>query len=119
LPDRLTLGRQQEMSPQDVLLLILSNEVARRDSLGVTLQVQKARLDPTMVLESWDSTAKVTLDRTLLNELASPRFLDAHAHVAIVCPVGVGRTFLAHVPGHIACRRGASLPSGLMPCSRR
>ena len=109
LPERLTLARQQKMPPHDLLLLILSDEVARRDSLGVSLRVQKARLDPTMVLEAWDSTAKVTLDRTLLNELASLRFLDAHAHVAIVGPVGVGKTFLAHALGHIACRRGASV----------
>ena len=30
-------------------------------------------------------------------------------HVAIVGPVGVGKTFLAHALGHIACRRGASV----------
>ena len=109
LPERLTLARQQKMPPHDLLLLVLSDEVARRDSLGVTLRVQKARLDPAMVLEAWDTSAKVTLDRTLLNELASLRFLDAHAHVAIVGPVGVGKTFLAHALGHIACRRGATV----------
>ena len=109
LPDRLVLARQQKMPHQDFLLLLLSDEVSRRDSLGVTLRAQRARLDPAMQLEAWDPTATVTFDRTLLNELASLRFLDAHAHVAIVGPVGVGKTFLAHALGHIACRRGATV----------
>ena len=109
LPERLVLARQQKMPHQDWLLLILSDEAARRDSLAVTLRVQKAHLDPTMHLEAWDSSAKVTFDRALLNELTSLRFLDSHAHVAIVGPVGVGKTFLAHALGHIACRRGATV----------
>jgi DNA replication protein DnaC len=109
LPDRLVLARQQKMPHQDFLLLLLTDEVSRRDSLGVTLRAQRARLDPAMQLEAWDPTAKVTFDRTLLNELASLRFLDAHAHVAIVGPVGVGKTFLAHALGHMACRRGATV----------
>src|SRR5438128_2938795 len=109
LPDRLVLARQQKMPHQDLLLLVLSDEVSRRESLAVTLRVQRARLDPAMRLEAWDATAKVTVDRALLNELTSLRFLDTHAHVAIVGPVGVGKTFLAHALGHIACRRGASV----------
>jgi DNA replication protein DnaC len=60
-------------------------------------------------LDAWDPTAKLTFDRALLNELTTLRFLDAHAHVAIVGPVGVGKTFLAHALGHIACRRGRSV----------
>jgi len=109
LPDRLVLARQQKMPHQDFLLLVLADEVSRRDSLGLTLRAQRARLDPAMHLEAWDPTAHVTFDRTLLNELASLRFLDAHAHVAIVGPVGVGKTFLAHALGHMACRRGATV----------
>lgn len=109
LPERLVLARQQKMPHQDWLLLLLSDEVARRNSLAVSLRAQRAHLDPTMHLEAWDPTAKVTFDRALLNELVSLRFLDAHAHVAIVGPVGVGKTFLAHALGHIACRRGASV----------
>src|SRR5216117_1848791 len=112
LPERLVLARQQKLPHQDWLLLILSDEVTRRDSLSVTLRVQKAHLDATMHLEAWDPTAKVTFDRALLNELTSLRFLDSHAHVAIVGPVGVGKTFLAHALGHIACRRGASVLAG-------
>lgn len=109
LPERLTLARQQKIPHQDFLLQVLSDEVARRESLAITLRVQKARLDPTMRLENWDTTAQVTFDRALLNELATLRFLDAHAHVTIVGPVGVGKTFLAHALGHVACRRGAAV----------
>lgn len=109
LPERATLARQQKMPHQDFLLLLLSDEVSRRDSQAATLRAQRARLDPGMQLEHWDPSSKVTYDRTLFNELTSLRFLEAHAHAAIVGPVGVGKTFLAHALGHIACRRGHSV----------
>jgi DNA replication protein DnaC len=109
LPERVTLARQQKIPPSDFLLLVLSDEVSRRDSQAATLRAQRAQLDPAMQLEAWDPTAQVTFDQQLLNELVTLRFLEAHAHVAIVGPVGVGKTFLAQALGHIACRRGHSV----------
>lgn len=109
LPERLVLARQQKMPHQDFLLLALADEVSRRESQAAVSRAQKARLEPTMQIEAWDDTAKVRFDRTLLNELVSLRFLDAHQHVTIVGPVGVGKTFLAQALGHVACRRGASV----------
>jgi DNA replication protein DnaC len=109
LPERFVLARQQKMPHQDFLILVLGDEASRRDSQAVTLRAQRARLDPAMQLEAWDPTAKVTYDQQLLNELTSLRFLEARHHVAIVGPVGVGKTFLAHALGHIACRRTTSV----------
>lgn len=109
LPERITLARQQTMTHQDFLLVVLSDEVTRRDTAAVSIRAAQAHLDPTMTLEQWDASAKVTYDRALWNELASLRFVDAHAHVAMVGPVGVGKTFLAHTLGWIACRKGASV----------
>jgi hypothetical protein len=43
LPDRLALARQQKMAHQDFLLLLLSDEVSRRDSASVTLRAPLAR----------------------------------------------------------------------------
>jgi DNA replication protein DnaC len=106
LPERLVLARQQKMPHQDFLLLALSDEASRRDSQAAALRAAKANLDPEMQLELWDATAKVRYDQSLLNELVSLRFLEAGAHVAIIGPVGVGKTFLAHALGHVACRRG-------------
>jgi DNA replication protein DnaC len=109
LAERLVLARQQNMPHQDFLLLVLSDEVSRRDSHSAALRAQRARLDPTMQLEAWDSSARVHFDRALLNELVSLRFLEARAHVTIVGPTGVGKTFIAHALGHIACRRRFSV----------
>lgn len=106
LPERLTLARQQKMTHQDFLVLLMGDEVSRRDSRATLVRAQRAHLDPAMQLEGWDPTARVTYDHELMNELASLRFLEARAHVAIVGPVGVGKTFLAHALGHIACRQG-------------
>jgi DNA replication protein DnaC len=109
LPDRLVLARQQKMPHQDLLLLVLSDEASRRDGLAATLRAQRGHLDPEMQLERWDATAQVTFDKAMLNEIVSLRFIETHAHVAIVGPVGVGKTFLAHALGHAACRRGHSV----------
>ena len=108
LPERIALARQQKMPHADFLLLVLADEVSRRDSQATLTRAQRARLDPASQFEAWDPSARVTYDHALLNELVSLRFLDAHAHVAIVGHVGVGKTFIAHALGHVACRRGAS-----------
>jgi DNA replication protein DnaC len=109
LSERLALARSQKMPHQDFLLLVLADEAARRDSQSTTLRAQRARLDPAMQFEAWDATAKVTFDRVLFNELVSLRFLDARAHVTLVGPVGVGKTFIAHALGHVACRQRRSV----------
>jgi DNA replication protein DnaC len=109
LPERLTVARTQQMPHQDLLLLALQDEAQRRDGQAATFRAQRAHLDPVMQLEAWDESAKVTFDRAMLNEAVSLRFIEAHAHIAIVGPVGVGKTFIAHAIGHVACRRGYSV----------
>ena len=109
LPERLAVARQQKMPHQDFFQLVLADEASRRDGLASTLRAQRGHLDPEMQLERWDGTAKVTFDKALWNEIVSLRFIETHAHVAIVGPVGVGKTFLAHALGHAACRRGNSV----------
>ncbi|MCI0574123.1 MAG: ATP-binding protein, partial [Myxococcaceae bacterium] len=109
IPERLALAKGQKMPHADFLLLVLSDEASRRESLSASLRAQRAHLDMSAQLEAWDESARVRYDRELLNELASLRFVEEHRHVALVGPVGVGKTFLAHALGHIACRRGYSV----------
>src|SRR6516165_6254777 len=77
LPDRLVLAQKQDMSFEDLLLLVLNDEISRRQSAAAQLRATTAGLDPTMRLELWDKTAKVTFDKRVLAELASLRFLEA------------------------------------------
>ncbi len=59
-----------------------------------------------MRLERWDKSAKVTLSKRVLTELTSLRFVEAHRHVVVLGPVGVGKTFIASALGHLACQQG-------------
>ena len=106
LPERLVLAEKQEMSFEDLLLLCLTDEIARRDSAAAENRATKAGLDPKMRLEHFDKTSKVTFDRRMLAELTSLRFLEARRHVVILGPVGVGKTFMASALGHLACQHG-------------
>jgi len=106
LPERLVLADKQDMSFDDLLLMILTDEITRRDNTAADNRADQAGLDPTMRLELWDKTAKVTFDKRMLSELVSLRFLEAHRHVVVLGAVGVGKTFMAQALGHIACRHG-------------
>jgi len=109
LPERLRQARERGLDPEDLLLLLLSDEVQRRDRNRIATRAQRAHLAPSMVFDEWDADAKITYDRHLLDELRLLRFLEQHHHVLIMGPVGVGKTMLAHALGHEAIRRGHSV----------
>jgi DNA replication protein DnaC len=106
LPERLVLADKQEMSFDELLLMVLTDEISRRDNAAADNRANEAGLDPAMRLELWDKTSKVSFDKRMLAELTSLRFLETHRHVTVLGPVGVGKTFIANALGHIACRHG-------------
>lgn len=109
LPERLRQARERGLDPEDLLLLVLSDEVQRRDRNRIATRARRAHLVPSMVFDEWDTDAKITYDRHLLDELRLLRFIEQHHHVLIMGPVGVGKTMLAHALGHEAIRRGFSV----------
>jgi DNA replication protein DnaC len=106
LPDRIVLADKQKMSFEETLLLVLGDEVTRREGSASQRRAHKAGLDPDMTMERWDPSAKVRYDKRVLAELMSLRFVEAHRNAVILGPVGVGKTFLANALGHLACRHG-------------
>lgn len=109
LPERLRQARERQMDPEDFMLLVLSDEVQRRDRQRLTRRAADAGLEPTLVFDEWDTSARITYDRALLDELRLLRFIEAHHHVLVMGPVGVGKTMLAHALGHLAIARGMSV----------
>jgi DNA replication protein DnaC len=104
LPERLLLAEKQKLDFQELLLLLLNDEISRRESTSTVRRSRAAGLDPSMMLENWDPCAKVTYDKRVFAELCSLRFIEAKRNVVVLGPVGVGKTFLATALGHIACR---------------
>ncbi len=106
LAERIALAEDHETPIQDFLLAILTDEIARRHSSAAERRAEEAGLDPDLVLERWDKTAKVHFDRRVFQELCSLRFAQAHRNVVVLGQVGVGKTFIASALGHLACRSG-------------
>ncbi|HVZ31453.1 MAG TPA: ATP-binding protein [Polyangiaceae bacterium] len=106
LPERILLAEKDALPLQDFLLGLFTDEVQRRRGAAASRRADQAGLDPDMVFERWDKTAKVTLDRRVLQELSSLRFVEAQRNLVILGPVGVGKTFVASALGHLACRSG-------------
>ncbi len=109
LPERLVLARTRKMGHAAFLELLLSDEVARRDSRSAGLRAKAAGLDPSMRLDTWDEPENLRYDRTLLSDLTSLAFTGAGHGTLILGPVGVGKTHLAHALGHTAIRRRLSV----------
>ena len=81
LADRIGLAEKSDLPLQDFLLGLFTDEVERRRDASTARRANDAGLDPEMLFERWDKTAKVTYDRRVLQELVSLRFVEAQRNV--------------------------------------
>jgi DNA replication protein DnaC len=106
LPDRITHARKTKMTELDLIELVLSDEVSRRDHKVLGLRVDAAGFEEQRTLEDFDWDAPVTFDRNRVRDLFGLGFIERCEDVAFIGPVGVGKTLLATALGHAACRSG-------------
>jgi DNA replication protein DnaC len=106
LSDRLAMAERDEMPFQDLLLALLTDEINRRQTTAAAKRAHEAGIDPDMVFERWDKSAKVSYDKRVMQELMSLRFIEAKRNVVVLGPVGVGKTFVGCALGHLACKAG-------------
>jgi len=109
LPERLALARTQQLDYAAFLTLLLADEVQRRDQLSLERRLMQADFEEVVMLEEFDWSAPVQVDRRQLQAIFSLQFLVRREHVLFLGPVGVGKTFLAQALGAAAIRAGHSV----------
>jgi DNA replication protein DnaC len=93
----------------EFLSLLIQDEVARREQKKFQMRLRRATFRATKTLEQFDFERLPKLNRTLVHDLATGRYLAERAPVLIVGPCGTGKSHLAQALGHCAIRQGVDV----------
>lgn len=85
---------------------LLSAEVEAVKHRRLQGRLRFAKLPARKTLDQFDFAAQPSLDRRLIEDLATLRFIDDRANLLLIGPPGVGKTMLATVLGHRAVEAG-------------
>ena len=92
----------------EFLSLLIQDEVARREK-KFQMRLRRATFRAAKTLEQFDFERLPKLNRALVHELATGRYLTERAPVLIVGPCGTGKSHLAQALGHCAIRQGVDV----------
>jgi DNA replication protein DnaC len=93
----------------EFLSLLIQDEVARREQKKFQMRLRRASFRAAKTLEQFDFERLPKLNRALVHELATGRYLSERAPVLIVGPCGTGKSHLAQALGHCAIRQGVDV----------
>jgi DNA replication protein DnaC len=102
---RVEEARAAGLDPLDFLVLLLDDELARRDAEGIARRIHRARFEEVCDLRDFDFSYNPEIPKARLWELASGRYIDERASVLLCGPTGVGKSFVAQALGVQACRQ--------------
>ncbi|MCX6369542.1 MAG: IS21-like element helper ATPase IstB [Armatimonadetes bacterium] len=85
---------------------LLSGEVSARHKRAVEINLKFSKFPLLKNLDDFDFAAQPGLDRRLIDELATGRYLSEGRNLIFLGPPGVGKTHLALALGHLACTMG-------------
>jgi DNA replication protein DnaC len=97
---------EEKFSHMDFLASILQDEIARRTQKRFASALRRANFRNQKTLEEFDFTFNPNINRALVLDLASCRFIQEKVGVFIVGPCGTGKSHLAQALGHAALRAG-------------
>jgi DNA replication protein DnaC len=94
----------EKLAYTEFLSLLLQDETARRTNKRLSQRLRKASFQTNKTLEVFDFTFNPTIDKRLIMDLATCRFMDEKVPVLIAGPCGTGKSHLAQAIGHCAVR---------------
>lgn len=93
----------------EFLALLIEDEVARREQKKFATRLRRASFRTTKTLDAFEFERLPQLNRALVHDLATGRYVEERAPVLIVGPCGTGKSHLAQALGHAAVRQGVDV----------
>jgi DNA replication protein DnaC len=96
----------RKLAYTEFLSLLIHDEVARREQKKLDTRLRRANFRSQKTLEGFDFDRLPNLNRAMIHDLATCRFIDEKVAVLIAGPTGTGKSHLAQALGHAAARQG-------------
>ncbi|MQA29580.1 MAG: AAA family ATPase [Luteitalea sp.] len=107
LETRLRHAQAERLPPLDLVATLVSDELQRReDRLVARRHKQAAFRDPDRSLENFDFDFNKTMNRALIFDLATGRFIQQREDALFLGPPGTGKSHLAQAIGRAAIQQG-------------
>ena len=107
LETRLRHAQADHLAPIDLVSALVTDELQRREDRLLERRRKQARFrDPDRSLDTFDFTFNKKLNRALIFELATGRFIAQHEDVLFLGPPGTGKSHIAQAIGHAAIQQG-------------
>jgi DNA replication protein DnaC len=107
LQTRLVQAQAEKMVPLDLVSVLVSDELTRREDRLFERRIKLAGFrDRLKTLEAFDFDFNKKMDRRLVFELATGRFVAQHEDALLLGPPGTGKSHLVQAIGLAAIRQG-------------
>ncbi len=107
LETRLLQAQTEQMAPIDLLAALVSDELQRREDRLLARRHKQARFrDPDRALDGFDFAFNKKINRALVFELATARFIAKREDVLLIGQPGTGKSHLAQAIGRAAIQQG-------------